>query len=232
MRQLFIIVLFSFFCFENFAQTRIFLSAGGSFYTNYTPNTFFDPKFGNANWSTDGSYTTKGLHKYWTFDVEVEKKIDKFSLVSGVHLFKSGYSNSFFTNFSSLNCTHLGIPLLVRINLLNYCYLDMGPIGIVNLRADLEETALKGSPFEVHDKKNIASYLSPFKMGFQLQYSLVINRYFVTAYMTKMLVSVDAGLEDNWKLGGRYRNNSLFLREMGSNYTVFLLGLKLGVRIK
>jgi hypothetical protein len=110
--------------------------------------------------------------------------------------------------------------------------LDLGPIGIMNLNATLEETALKGSVYEVHDKNNIAPYLSPFKLGFQLQYSLVINRFFITAYMTKMLVSVDPDLEKNWNLGGRYHNNSLFLREMSPNYKVFLLGLKLGVRIK
>jgi hypothetical protein len=50
--------------------------------------------------------------------------------------------------------------------------------------------------------------------------------------MTKMLMSVDPDLENNWNLGGRYHNNSLFLREMSPNYKVFLLGLKLGVRIK
>lgn len=230
MRQLFIYAIL-FFCLESFAQTRLYISAGGSLNTNYEPNTFFYPGVGNANWNTDGSYTTKGL-KYWTIDVEIEKKIGKLFFVSGVDLFKSGYSNYFSSNYSSFDCTHLGIPLLVRINMLNYCYLDVGPVGVINLKANLEETALKGSAFEVSDKGNVAGYLSPFKMGLQLQYSLVINRYFITAYMTKMIVNVDPGLENNWNLGGRYYNNSLFLREMSSNYKVFLLGLKAGVRIK
>jgi hypothetical protein len=232
MRQLFIYAALLLFCPDSFAQTRVFISAGGSLNTNYEPNTFFYPGVGNANWTTDGSYITKGLNKYWTFDLEIEKKVSKIYFVSGVHFFKSGYSNYFATNYSSFDCTHLGIPLLARINILNYSYLDLGPIGIMNLNATLEETALKGSVYEVHDKNNIAPYLSPFKLGFQLQYSLVINRFFITAYMTKMLVSVDPDLEKNWNLGGRYHNNSLFLREMSPNYKVFLLGLKLGVRIK
>ena len=232
MHQLFAYAILLSFCLQSFAQTRVFISAGGSFNTDYQPNTFFSSGIGNAVWATDGSYTTKGLNKYWTFDVEVERKIGKLFFVSGAHLFKSGYSNYRGTNFSTLDCTHLGIPLLVRINMLNYCYLDIGPIGILNLNATLEETALKGSALEVHDKNNIAPYLSPFKMGLQLQYSLVINRYFITAYMTKMIVSVDPSLENNWNLGGRYHNNSLFLSQMGSNYRVFLLGLKLGMRIK
>jgi len=231
MRQLFIYAALLLFCVDNFAQLRVFVSAGGSLNTNYEPNTFFYPGVGNANWNTDGSYITKGL-KYWTFDVEIEEKISKLFLVSGVHLFKSGYSNYFGTNYSSFDCTHLGIPLLARINLFNYTYLDVGPIGIMNLNATLEETALKGSAYEVSDKNNIAPYLSPFKLGLQLQYSLVINRFFITAYMTKMLMSVDSDLENNWNLGGRYHNNSLFLREMSPNYKVFLLGLKLGIRIK
>jgi hypothetical protein len=232
MRKLFISTAILLICMESFAQTRVFISAGGSFNTNYEPNTFFFPGVGNANWNTEGSYITKGFKKYWNFDVEVEKKIGKLFFVSGAHLFKSGYSNYFGTNSSSFDCTHLGIPLLVRINMLNYCYLDVGPIGVINLNANLEETALKGSVYEVYDKNNIAQYLSPFKMGLQIQYSLVINRFFITAYMTKMLVSVDPSFEDNWNLGGRYHNNSLFLREMSPNYKVFLLGLKLGVRIK
>lgn len=230
MRLLFTYVAL-FFCLESFAQTRLFISAGGSFNTTYDPNTFFYPGVGNANWNTDGSYTTKGL-KYWTIDFEIEKKIGKFFFVSGVDLFKSGYSNHFSTNYSSFDCTHLGIPLLVRVNLLNYCYADVGPVGVINLNANLEETALKGSAFEVSDKGDVTRYLSPFKMGLQLQYSLVINRYFLTAYMTKMIVNVDPSLENDWNLGGRYHNNSLFLREMSSNYKVFLFGLKAGVRIK
>lgn len=232
MYQLFTYAVLLSVCLQSFAQTRVFISAGGSFNTDYQPNTFFDPAFGNAIYATDGSYTTKGLNKYWTFDVALEKKIGKLFFVSGAHVFKSGYSNYFDTNISSFDCTHLGIPLLVRINVLNYMYLDMGAIGIVNLNANLEETALKGSNFEVYDKKNITYYLSPFKMGLQLQYSLVINRYFITAYMTKMIVSVDPSLEDNWNLGGRYHNNSLFLRDFGATYKVFFLGIKLGVRIK
>jgi len=232
MRKLFISAAMLLICMESFAQTRVFISAGGSFNTNYEPNTFFYPGVGNANWNTEGSYITKGFKKYWNFDVEAEKKIGKLFFVSGAHLFKSGYSNYFGTNYSSFDCTHLGIPLLVRINMLNFSYLDIGPIGVINLQANLEETALKGSAYEVYDKDNIARYLSPFKMGLQLQYSLVINRFFITAYMTKMLVSVDPGFEENWSLGGRYHNNSLFLREMSPNYKIFLLGLKLGVRIK
>ncbi len=232
MRQLFTYAVLLLFCLQSFAQTKVFISAGGSFNTAYHPNTFFSSGIGNASWLTDGSYTTKGINKYWTFDLEVERKIGKLFFVSGAHLFKSGYSNYFDTNFSSFDCTHLGVPLLLRINFLNFCYLDLGPIGIINLHATLEETALKGSAFEVHDKNNIASYLSPFKMGFQLQYSLVVNRYFISFYMTKVLVSVDPSLEKNWALGGRYHNNSLFLRDFGSTYKVFLLGIKLGVRIK
>ena len=232
MRQLFTCTVFFLLCLEGFSQTRLFVAVGGSFNTNYEPNTFFFPGIGNANWNTDGSYITKGFNKYWAVDIAVEKKIGKLFFVSGAQLFRSGYSNYFATNFSSFDCTHLGIPLLVRINMLNSCYLDIGPIGIINLNATLEETALKGSAFEVHDKKNIAPYLSPFKMGLQLQYSIVINRYLITAYMTKMITHVDSGLENNWNLGGRYHNNSLFLREMGINYKVFILGLKLGVRIK
>lgn len=230
MRNLFIFIFLSL-SLKISAQTRVFLSAGGSLNTTYEPNTFFYPGIGNAVWSTDGSYNAKGL-KYWNFDVEIEKKVDKFFIVSGVYLFNSGYSNSSNSNYSSFESVHLGVPLLVRLNLLNYCYLDVGPIGVANLNATLDETALKGSAYEIHDRQNITTYLSPFKVGLQLQYSLVVNRYFITGYMTKMFVNVDSDFENNWKLSGRYRNNSLFLREMSPNHKVFLLGVKLGVRIK
>lgn len=215
-----------------FSQTRIFVSGGASLNTNYEPNTFYYPGIGNAVWSTDGSYTTKGFGKYWTFDVEVERKINKLYFVSGVHWFNSGYSNYRGTNFSKLNCAHLGIPLLARINLLNYCYLDVGLLGILNLNATLEETALKGSAYQKYDKQNIAPFLSPFKIGLHLQYSIVINRFFITGYLTKVVVTVDKSLNDNWNLGGNYKGNSLFLNDMGSTYRIFLLGVKVGVRIK
>ncbi len=231
MRQLFIYLFFFLSSLQSTAQTRIFLSAGGSFNTDYEPKTFFSPGIGNAVWKTDGSYVTEGL-KYWTVDVDIEKKISKFFVVSGLHLFQSGYSNYRATNFSALQSTHLGIPLLIRINFLNYCYLDIGTIGVVNLDATLEETALQGSALQVHDKRNIASFLSPITMGIHLQYSIVVNRYFIAAYFTRMDVSVDESLKKNWNLGGRYQGNSLFLNDMGSEYRCFLFGLKIGMRIK
>jgi hypothetical protein len=217
---------------QGLAQTRVFVSAGGSFIADYEPNTFFFPGIGNSVFQTDGSYDTKGLGKYWTLDIEVERKVAKYFFVSGLHLFNSGYSNSRDTNFSSLQCSHLGVPLMLRINMLNYCYADVGLIGIFNLNATLEETALKGSARQKYDKQNIAPYLSPFKAGLQLQYSIVINRYFITAYFTKLRVDVEKGLNEKWGLGGSYRGNSLFLSDMGTSYRFYMMGLKLGVRIK
>lgn len=232
MNRLFTLIPILLFSLSSFAQTRIFISGGASLNTNYEPSTFYSQGIGNALWKNDGSYITKGLSRYWTFDVEVERKFSKLYFVSGAHLFKSGYSNNMGTNFSTLDCTHLGIPLLVRLNMLNYGYLDIGVLGVINLNATLEETALKGSSFQKYDKQNIAPYLSPFKIGMQLQYSIVINRYLITGYFTKVVVSVDEALNSNWNLGGNYKNNSLFLRDMGSSYRIFLMGLKLGMRIK
>ncbi|HZX75194.1 MAG TPA: hypothetical protein VFE57_12285 [Cyclobacteriaceae bacterium] len=232
MSRLFFILIILLVSQHSVAQTRIFISAGPSLNVNYEPNTFYFPGIGNAVYSTDGSYTTNGFSKYWTFDIEVEKRISKLFLLSGAHFFNSGYSNSRDTNFSTFEAKHLGIPLMLRVNMLNYCYLDVGMLGVFNLKATLEETALKGSALERYDKGNIAPYLSPFSIGFQVQYSLVINRYFITGYFTKVGVSVDKTLNENWNLGGNYRGNSLFLNDMGSTYKFYLLGLKLGVRIK
>lgn len=212
------------------AQTRIFLSAGGSFFTSYQPNEYYYPKFGNSVSSTDGSYFTKGL-KYFTFDVEVEKRINKFAFVSGLRFFNSGYSNYFDTNFSKLSCNHIGIPLLFRLNIENYIFLDVGPIGVYTTRAILEETALRGSTFQVSDRKDIASSL-PFRVGFNIQYSIVVNRYFISAYFIVMKNEVSENFAGNWNLGGKYRNNSLFLRDFNPQYRYELFGVKIGMRIQ
>jgi hypothetical protein len=211
-------------------QTRIFLSAGGSLLTEYGQNEYYFPKYGNSINRTDGSYSKKGL-KYFTFDIEVERKINKFAFVSGLRFFNSGYSNHFAMNFSKLDCSHIGVPLLFRVNLLNYLYLDLGAIGVYTAKANLDETAVKGSPNQLSDQKDIARYL-PFRLGINIQYSIVINRYFISGYFIIVNNQVSEKFASSWNLGGNYRNNSLFLRDLNPHYQVSLIGIKMGMRIR
>jgi hypothetical protein len=212
------------------SQTRVFVSVGSTFFSEYEQNEYYYPKYGNSISSTDGSYSTNAF-KQFTFDLEIERKISKFSLVSGLRVFNSGYANNFSTNYSKLTCSHLGIPLLFRINMGNFCYLDMGAMGVYTTSAILEETALRGSVYQVSDKGDIARYL-PFRVGFNLQYSLVVNRYFLSAYFIVMRNEVSQEFASDWKVSGPYRNNSLFLRDFNPSYRYVMFGLKVGIRIR
>lgn len=215
------------------AQTKIYLTAGTNFNTKYYIEGFYQATKGNYIFKTDGSYQTTALGKFLAADLIIEKRINKSIYgITGLTLIQAGYNNHYQTNYSELNCTYLGVPLMIRFNFANAFLLDIGPIARFPLRADLNETALKGSSFEVSDHQDISKYLSSLSMGFSMQGSIVINRFLLTGFLTFGGNSVDESFIQHWKLNGSYTNNSLFLRDMRPKFTYIVTGIKLGIMIK
>jgi len=229
MRALSLAVVLFHICSFSGAQTRVFVFGGGSLLTTYEQHEHFYPKFGNSIYHTDGDYATKKF-RHLAFDIEIEHRVQKLFLVTGVRFFQSGYKNSYETNFSKLTCSHIGIPLNIRLNINNFLMLDLGPMLVYTPTASLNETALKGSSFQVNANDNIAHYLPP-RLGLNLQYSLVFNRYCLTAYFYLFNAQVTEAFATDWPLGGRLHNNSLFLRDFYPHFQVSEIGLKAGVRI-
>jgi hypothetical protein len=122
------------------------------------------------------------------------------------------------------------VPLLFRLNLLNYIYFDLGAIGVYTASAILDESAFKGSPSQVSARTDIARYM-PFRIGFNLQMSIVINRYFISGYFIVLGGQVSNSFAANYHLGP-YSGNSLFLRDLNPRYGLDVMGLKVGMRIR
>ncbi len=215
------------------AQFKIYLAAGTNFNTQYFIDGFYQAGKGNYVFKTDGSYQNTVLGKFLTADLIIEKRINKTIYgITGLTIIQAGYKNNYATNYSEFNCTYLGVPLMLRFNFVNAFLLDIGPIARFPLQADLNETALKGSIYEVSDHQDISQYLSKLSMGFSMQGSFVINRFVLTGYLTFGGNSVDESFSQHWALNGSYTNNSLFLRDMRPKFTYIVTGMKLGIRIK
>ena len=215
------------------AQFKIYFAAGTNFNTQYYFDGFYQAGKGNYAFKTDGSYQNTVLGKFLAADLIIEKRINKTIYgITGLTIIQAGYNNHYATNYSEFRCTYLGVPLMLRFNFVNAFFLDIGPIARFPLQADLNETALKGSIYEVSDHQDISQYLSKLSMGFSMQGSIVINRFVLTGYLTFGGNSVDESLIQHWALNGSYTNNSLFLRDMRPKFTYVVTGMKLGIRIK
>ena len=228
-----IIPLVLFFCSTiSNGQTRLYFSLGSSLSTDYENNTFYFQGIGNAVWSTDGSYTSNGLGKDLTFDVVIEKKLGRITGISGVRLFNSGYSNHWSQHYSSLRSQHIGIPILIRLNMDNWLLADLGLIVVSTVGARLNETAFRGSGNAIHAEGNIARHFDPFGIGFNEQLTLAFWRYTISFYFILVKQSVDEDFSQNWKINGSNSNGSLFTRDFVPDFRISLMGLKLGIRLR
>jgi len=215
------------------AQYKLYFSAGSNTSGGLYIDGFYQAGKGNYIWHTDGKYQNSDFGKYWIGDLLLEKRINKTIYgVTGIQVSQVGYHNSFDTNYSDFKCTYVGLPLLVRANLVNGFMIDIGPVLRVPVVADLKETALMGSVYETSDHQNIANYLSTVSLGWTWQNTLFINRYSICFYFSGGKTLVSDQLASHWALGGNLRNNSLFLRDIQPKYVYQMIGLKIGIRIR
>jgi hypothetical protein len=189
---------------------------------------------GGQIYVTDGTYQSKKFGRYFSGDLILEKRIiSGLYGLTGLSFFQTGHSNylddgSQGSRTTDMTTSYLGIPLMVRVNYLNFLFIDIGMIGRIPVYANLEEYGRKGTASELHDRQNIAKYLNQFSLGFSTQASLVYNRFMFTWYWTFGKTKIDPALEDVWAVGAW----SLFLRDLQPKFTYQMMGLKLGVRIK
>ncbi len=215
------------------AQTKVYVSVGTNFNTGIYIDGFYAAGKGNYNFSTDGRYVSHDLTRYLTADILFERRINKTIYgVSGIMLGQAGYQNSYLTNYSDFHCTYVGIPMFLRLNIANGYLMDIGPVLRIPVNADLNETALLGSPLETSDHQDVSRYLSPFSIGWAWQNTFMINRFSLTLYFMGGKTQVSDQLEPNWKINGNLRNNSLFLRDIQPKYLYQMLGIKVGLRIR
>lgn len=222
------------------AQVRLFVSGGTNFQSGLYIDGFYQAGKGNYVLTRDGKYSNHNFGKYFTADVLAEVRVNKLIYgVTGIMVSQVGYQNSFTAgakNTSEFTCTYLGIPLLVRLNILKGFLMDIGPVARLPLHADLKETAIIGSPYETSDHQNVARYLTPFSLGWAWQNTFAFNRFTFTFYFMggKMLVSDQ--LQQHWNLGTAYngalKNNSLFLTDIRPKFVYQMLGIKAGFRIR
>jgi hypothetical protein len=214
------------------AQTRYYVMFGSNFTTTYYTDGFYVTGLGNRIYTTANDYKTKQIGKYITADFVVEKRINNTIYgVTGLSLLRAGYKDKSTTNFSELDCTYLAVPLMMRMNFVQAIMLDVGPVFRFPLKADLKETALKGSLFERSDDGSVLPYLTKVSFGATMQLSIIINRYILTGYLVYGKHAVDKDIEEDWGLSGSYRYNSLFLRDIQPRFTYTLSGFKIGMRL-
>jgi hypothetical protein len=222
------------------AQMRIFLSAGTNFQSGLYIDGFYQMGKGNYVYTRDGKYSNHHFGKYFNADILAEVRVNKLIYgVTGIMASQVGYRNSFTAgskNTSEFTCTYLGIPLLIRLNLLKGFLMDIGPVARIPLIADLKETAIVGSAYETSDHQNVARYLTPFSLGWVWQNTFAFNRVTFTFYFMGGKTQVSDRLQNHWNLGTAYngalRNNSLFLSDMRPRFVYQMLGIKVGLRIR
>ena len=218
------------------SQTKVYFSAGKSVSTILSINNFYIFGQGARVIRTKNDYDTQGISEFWTGELWVETRLNKvLNGVTGVSIFRTGYDNAQINNdpsigdfFSKLDITYLGIPLLWRANIVNAVNLDMGFMAFVPISAVLNETRNKGNEFEQHHKGTITSSLSSLGIGGYLGFTILINRFTVTASWQNGTAKVDKALLDSWPIG----NGSMFLVDMYPNFYFEMIYLKLGIRLK
>jgi hypothetical protein len=205
---------------------------GSNFTTSYNTDGFYVQGRGSRIYLTENDYKTKKIGKYFTADFVVEKRINNTIYgITGLSLLRGGYSDNSETNFSEFDCTYLAVPLMMRMNFVNAFLLDVGPVFRMPLKADLKETALKGSLYERSAEGSVLPYLTKVSFGGAMQGSIVINRYVLTGFIVFGKHSVDKKIEEEWGLGGGYRNTSLFLRDLEPKFRYTMSGVKIGMRL-
>jgi len=222
------------------AQMRIFLSAGTNFQSGLYIDGFYQAGKGNYVLTRDGKYSNHLFGKYFNADILAEIRINKLIYgVTGIMASQVGYQNSFTAgskNTSEFTCTYLGIPLLIRLNILKGFLMDIGPVARIPIIADLKEIAIIGSVYETSDHQNVARYLTPFSLGWAWQNTFAFNRMTFTFYFIGGKTMVSDRLQSHWNLGTAYNGalkyNSLFLTDMRPRYVYQMLGIKVGLRIR
>jgi len=222
------------------SQTKVYFSAGRSVSSILSIEDFYVFGKGSRVFTTENGYDTKGFSDLWTGELHVETPFNKvINGVTGISFFQVGYDNSQLNDdptvgdfYSKLDVTYLGIPLLLRANIANAIHLDMGFVASIPISAKLKETRNSGTNFEQSHTGSITSSLNsnyldtPF--GGYLAFTLLINRYTLTASWQTGATKVDKKLLDTWPLG----NGSMFLTDMYPSFSYEIIYLKLGIRLK
>ncbi|MCP4458168.1 MAG: hypothetical protein GY816_09130 [Cytophagales bacterium] len=107
----------------------------------------------------------------------------------------------------------------------------MGFLVSIPISAKLNETRNSGTVYEESHKGKITSSLtSNYLGGFggYLGFTILINRYMLTASWQASQFVVDKELLDTWPIG----DGSLFLTDMYPKFSYEIIYLKLGIRLK
>jgi len=104
-----------------YSQTRIYLSAGTNYNTDYFQEDIFVIGKGGQIYLTDGTYQSKKFRSYFVSDLLVEKRIvSGLYGLTGLSFFQTGHSNylddgpTLGVRTTDMTTSYLGIPLIVR----------------------------------------------------------------------------------------------------------------------
>jgi len=221
------------------AQTKVYFSAGRSASTILLRSDYYVFGQGLQVRRTQNGYVTKGLSNFSTGELLIESRLNKVvNGVTGISIFQVGYDNAQLNNDpsignfdSKLDITNLGIPLLFRANIVNAVILDMGFMVSIPISAKLNETRNTGTIYEQSHKAKITSSLtSNYLGGFggYLGFTVLVNRYMLTASWQTGQFVIDKKILDTWPIG----NGSMFLADIYPKFSYEIIYLKLGIRLK
>lgn len=169
-----------------------------------------------------------------TAELEFEKKIiGSVCLLTGLSTFGVDYSNddTSFGSKSTFNARYLAVPLLARWNVQNknYYYFDFGLQPYYLLDAHLEESITRFGNVRTA-QGDITAYSNRFFMSARFQQTMAFNRFTISIfqYFSFHGQSSVKNLADHWSFN---QQQSTYLLSNGYS-DFFVLGLKVGVRIK
>ncbi len=205
-------------CRQTQAQSRVFVSFGGTTSIGGNFSTFFAT-----------------VPTCWSADVEWDKKIiGSLHVVSGLSTIGVGYSASedlFTPSDSEYKARYLAVPIMARWNVSNrnFMYVDLGINTLYLAEAHLHESKSKFGTLRDYEG-NIAPYLNRFYQSAKFQFTFAVNRFTGSIFMIFQFKGQDTinNLPDHWGLNAQ---QSTFLNSNGYS-DFFLGGFKLGCRIR
>jgi hypothetical protein len=210
--------IFLFFVVNTEAQTRYFISLGGSTSFGGNTSTFFAK-----------------VPVSWSADLEVDKKVfGSLYVVSGLSSYGIGYTASkdiFTPSSSEYSARYICIPLMARWNVgnRNFLYIDFGLNTMYLAHAHLHESQNKFGSTRDYDG-NIAPYMNRFYQSIKFQETFAFNRFSISLFIVAQFKGQQAinNLADHWGLNAQ---QSTFLNSNGYS-DFFIGGFKLGCRIR
>lgn len=208
-------------------QTRLYIGLGSNSIT------YLDTKpaylgIQNNSISTSGQFTSTGFGTYNRVDLNLEKRVfGSIYMVMGLSYFNAGYThgNDNLYYYSRLKNTYISAPVLFRFNLYNshVMYFDFGVAGNYLLKANLRERWYQDTA-----EGDITNHISRFSAGYVFQFTVVVNRFLITAYKYGKAPSTADDFSSEWDLP---RNGSSFMLYV-NRFSIRSTGLRISYRIR